>query len=149
MEACQDNLRPLVGVGVIIIKEGKILLGKRRNAHGEGSWAPCGGHLEFGETVEQCAQRELTEEMGIKALSFRLSTWTSNVINKHRHYVSLFVFVEQFEGEPKLMEPDKCEGWTWFDLDTLPSPLFPTFKTFIEKVGVEYLKQLDFCGEKR
>jgi 8-oxo-dGTP diphosphatase len=41
--------RPKVGVGVIIKKDGKVLMGKRKNAHGDGTWSFTGGHLEFGE----------------------------------------------------------------------------------------------------
>ena len=58
--------RPKVGVGVIIVKEGKILLGKRKNAHGEGTWCPPGGHLELGESYEECAKRETFEETNFK-----------------------------------------------------------------------------------
>ena len=58
--------RPKVGVGVIIIKDGKVLLGKRKNAHGEGSWSFPGGHLEFNEELFDCAKREVLEETGIK-----------------------------------------------------------------------------------
>ncbi len=45
-----ENKRPKVGLGVLIFKDGKVLLGKRKGAHGEGTWCPPGGHLEFGET---------------------------------------------------------------------------------------------------
>ena len=37
--------RPKIGVGIIVIKDGKILFGKRKNAHNEGSWSFPGGHL--------------------------------------------------------------------------------------------------------
>lgn len=45
--------RPKVGVGVLIVDGNKILLGKRKNAHGDGCWAPPGGHLEFGESWQR------------------------------------------------------------------------------------------------
>ncbi|HEU5357581.1 MAG TPA: NUDIX domain-containing protein, partial [Gemmatimonadales bacterium] len=50
--------RPQLGVGVLILREGKLLLGQRRGSHGAGTWAPPGGHLDSGESVEQCACRE-------------------------------------------------------------------------------------------
>jgi len=49
--------RPLVGVGTMIWRDGRILLGQRRAAHGAETWGWCGGHLEFGETLEACAAR--------------------------------------------------------------------------------------------
>ncbi|PIN92058.1 hypothetical protein CO154_01270 [Candidatus Pacearchaeota archaeon CG_4_9_14_3_um_filter_31_7] len=52
---------PKVGVGVIVIKDNKVLLGKRKNAHGEGSLCFPGGHLEFNEKVEDAAEREVFE----------------------------------------------------------------------------------------
>ncbi|MBU0929712.1 MAG: NUDIX domain-containing protein, partial [Nanoarchaeota archaeon] len=55
-----------VGVGVYIIKDNKILFGKRKGFHGSGTWCPPGGHLEFNESIEECAIREVMEETGIK-----------------------------------------------------------------------------------
>lgn len=49
--------------------------------------------------------------------------------------------MHQFEGEPKLLEPDKCEGWQWFDWDSLPEPLFPSVESLIKKVGLKRLKE--------
>src|SRR5262245_6048430 len=93
-----------VGVGVIVKRNGMILLGKRKNAHGTGLWAPPGGHLEFGETVEACAKRELLEETGLIANSIQLGPWTENIMEEgKKHYITLFTFVEDFEGEPKLL----------------------------------------------
>lgn len=57
--------RPKVGVGVIVLKEKKLLLGQRKGSHSQGEWAPPGGHLEFGEEVAACAKRELLEETGL------------------------------------------------------------------------------------
>jgi 8-oxo-dGTP diphosphatase len=62
--------RPKVGVGVFIIKDKKILMGKRINSHGEGTWSLPGGHLEFFETFEDCAKREVMEETGLKISNF-------------------------------------------------------------------------------
>jgi len=59
-------MKPSVGVGVIVVRAESLLLGKRKNSHGEGEWSFAGGHLEFGETVEECARRELEEETGLK-----------------------------------------------------------------------------------
>ena len=59
--------KPKVGVAVIVVKDNQVLMGKRIGSHGENTWAFPGGHLEFGETPEECATRELFEETGLKA----------------------------------------------------------------------------------
>lgn len=58
--------RPQIGVGVFVIKDGKFLMGQRRGSHGEGTWSVPGGHLEFGESPESTALREVFEETSLK-----------------------------------------------------------------------------------
>lgn len=125
--------KPRVGVAVFLKKDNQILLGKRKNAHGADTWAPPGGHLEFGESVEECAYRELLEETGLHALSIKPLTWTNNIIDGSKHYVTLFMLIDTWEGVLTLMEPNKCKGWHWFDIDKLPEPLFPSVQSFFEK----------------
>jgi len=128
---------PRVGVGVIVIQEGKILMGKRKSAHGSGLWAFPGGHLEFGETVEACAIRELEEETGLRAQKWMLGGWENTFFLPEKHYITLFIYVTEFAGELKLMEPEKCEGWDWFSVDALPEPLFPVIQGLVEKGELE------------
>ena len=117
--------RPKVGIGVIIIKDQKILLGKRKNSHGEGAWCCPGGHLEFGETWEQCAIRETMEETGIKIKNIRFGTTTNDIFEKEqKHYITICMIADFESGEVKVMEPEKCEQWEWFEWDNLPNPLF-------------------------
>lgn len=137
-----EKKRPKVGVGLTVVQNGRLLVGKRKGAHGAGEWAFAGGHLEFGESVEECARRELAEETGLKALSIRLGPWTADIIEKDKHYITLFVFIDDFEGELQLMEPHKCEGWHWFAWEEFPTPLFAPVSSLIEKVGIEELKRM-------
>ncbi|HEY4254721.1 MAG TPA: NUDIX hydrolase [Chlamydiales bacterium] len=129
-----NEKRPLVGVGVIVQQGGKVLLGKRKGAHGAGHWSFAGGHLEFGETIEQCAARELLEETGLKALSLEVGPWTSDLFENEKHYITFFVFAHEFQGTPTLMEQDKCEGWQWFDWKNLPTPLFAPVTSLLTKL---------------
>lgn len=133
--------RPFIGVGVAALRNGKVLLGKRKGAHGAGNWSFAGGHLEFFESVEECARRELIEETGLKAFSLKLGPWTEDLIEE-KHYVTLFVFASHLVGEPKLLEPHKCDGWGWFTWDTLPTPLFSPIRSLIAKIGLKNLEKI-------
>ncbi len=126
--------RPKVGVGVIVIKDNKILLGKRKNAHGEGSWCFPGGHLEFNEELEVCAKREVLEEAGLNVKNMRLGTFTNDIFKKEgKHYITLFVVSEYASGKLKVMEPEKCERWDWFEWNNLPQPLFIPIQNLLKQ----------------
>ncbi|MBU3965464.1 NUDIX domain-containing protein [Patescibacteria group bacterium] len=129
------NERPKVGVGVIVIRNGKILLGKRKNAHGEGAWCYPGGHLEYGESWEECSRREVMEEAGIEIGNIRFGIATNDIFeDEQKHYITICMIVDFTSGVIKVMEPDKCEKWGWFEWDKLPQPLFLTIINQI-KVG--------------
>lgn len=125
-----------VGIGVLVIRDGKLLLGRRQGSHGAGYWAAPGGHLEFGETPEACAARELAEETGLYASHFTAAPWTNDwFAAEHKHYITLFMVTQQAQGEPQRCEPDKCEGWHWFALNALPEPLFAPLHTLLHVNG--------------
>lgn len=114
---------PRVGVGVIVVRDGLVLLGLRQGSHGAGTWALPGGHLEFGESVEQCAAREVREETGLDIRRAAQATYSSDLF-EGKHYVTLFVVADAPDGDPRVLEPDKCERWVWQRWSALPQPLF-------------------------
>jgi len=117
--------RPKIGVGVIVIKDNKILFQKRKGSHGSGTWCFPGGHLEFNETIEDCAKRETMEEAGITIKNLKMGPFTNDISeNEGTHYITLFVIADYDSGEVKAMEPDKCDEWQWCDWNNLPQPLF-------------------------
>jgi 8-oxo-dGTP diphosphatase len=125
--------RPKVGVGVIIKKENKVLLGKRKNVHGEGTWGFPGGHLEFKETIEECAIREVAEETNLHVRDIKIGTFTNDIFeNENKHYITIFTLTEIESGEVKIMEPEKCEKWEWFDWNDLPDNIFMPMRNLIK-----------------
>jgi 8-oxo-dGTP diphosphatase len=129
-----EQRRPIVGVQAIVTKHrsARILLGRRRGGFGDGQWALPGGHLEFGESFEEAAVRELREETNIRAE--KLIVWKSlNTAYRETHYVQISVQVLSYRGELKNLEPDKCYELGWFSLDhTLPAPIFEPSRPFLE-----------------
>ena len=126
-----ENKNVRVGVGCWLFNsKGQILLGKRLSKHGTGTWAPPGGHLEFGETPEQCVARELFEETGVKISpdKFKIFRITNDIFtDEDKHYVTIHCRANYDDGIAQFIqvkEKDKCETWKWFYLTDLPSPLF-------------------------
>lgn len=125
---------PRVGVGVLILREGKVLLGKRKGAHGEGSWSPPGGHLELNEAIEDCGKRETKEETDLEIKGIKLGPLTNDIFRKEgKHYITVFLLAEPGVGEVTLMEPNKCEKWDWFEWDHLPKPLFLPLQNLLKQ----------------
>ncbi|MEA1926215.1 MAG: NUDIX hydrolase [Patescibacteria group bacterium] len=125
--------RPKVGIGVIVVKDSKILIGKRKNAHGSRSWAFPGGHLEFNESWEECAKREVMEETGIQIDNLRFGTTTNDIFEKeNKHYITIFMVADFTSGVVETKEPHKCEKWEWFSWNNLPRPLFIPFKNLLK-----------------
>src|SRR3989344_6221276 len=123
--------RPKVGVGMLVLKGKKVLLGKRKGAHGEGEYAGVGGHLELNESIEDCAKREAMEEAGIEIKNIELLC-VSNIKKYGKHYLDIGLKVEWAKGEPKIIEKKKSYGFDWYDLDNLPSPLFACEENYFE-----------------
>jgi 8-oxo-dGTP diphosphatase len=130
-----DAARPLVGVAVVICRGDTVLLGKRRSrSHGDGVWQFPGGHLEWGESVADCAVREAREETGLQVEIIAEGPWTNDVFTADgRHYVTLFMLARSDAGTPQRCEPDKCEAWAWFPWSALPAPLFLPIEHLLER----------------
>jgi 8-oxo-dGTP diphosphatase len=136
--------RPSAGVGVLIIRDGKVLLGKRHDdpekadsaLHGEGTWTCPGGKLDFQEGIIECGKREAIEETGLKIRDLEVMS-VSNERVRDAHFVCIGLMAREFEGEPSVMEPDEITEWRWFALDDLPEKVFPPsekiIKNYMEK----------------
>jgi 8-oxo-dGTP diphosphatase len=115
---------PFVGVSAIVTRDGAVLLGRRRGAHGAGTFAFPGGKPDAGEHPSETVRRELLEETGLIARSVEPVAWTSDVFTDgNLHFVTLHHVVDT-DGEPAVREPDKVEAWGWYAWNALPEPLF-------------------------
>jgi len=117
---------PHVGVGVLVKRAGRYLLGLRRGTErGRSTWSVPGGSVARAETVLACAVRELTEETGLRGELPRVVSQAFNRLEDGCEWQSVFVAVDvPPKTEPELREPEKCAGWGWFEPKSLPEPLF-------------------------
>jgi len=116
--------RPRIGVGVMIWRGGKVLIGQRKGAHGTGEYSFPGGHLEYMETFEECAIRETREEAGIEIENIRFNYLANVRSYAPRHYTHIGLIADWKSGEAVVMEPHKNDKWEWCDPHHLPAPLF-------------------------
>lgn len=111
---------PRVGIGVMILKDGKLLLGRRKGSHGAGQFAFPGGHLEYLEAFDECARREVREECGVEIENVRFQ-FVANLPQYHpKHYVHIGLIADWKSGDPRVMEEQKCESWGWFEIRSIP-----------------------------
>ncbi|KAI9371397.1 NUDIX hydrolase domain-like protein [Aspergillus egyptiacus] len=111
-----------VGVGIFALNhENKFIIGKRMGSHGADTWGLPGGHLDFGESFEECAARELKEETGLDVSNIQFLTATNDVfVREGKHYVTVFVGARVVSGqEPEILEPNKCAEWRWMSWEEL------------------------------
>ena len=117
--------RPQVGVGVIVTKGNQVLLLRRKNSHRDGTWSTPGGHLEYGESLEACAIREVNEEVGVTITDLAFRAVTNDLFEAERkHYVTVWMEGVYVSGEPAIQAPDEMSDVGWFSWDALPEPLF-------------------------
>lgn len=129
---------PRIGVGVLIWNDDKILLGLRIGEHGKNTWSPPGGYLEFGESFEECAIREVKEETSIILKSVNYFGLTNNVFNdEHKHTVSIFMKASFPQNQNIInKEPDHIKIWDWFNIDNMPNNLFLPLIHLIKSNGL-------------
>ena len=146
------NLREHVGhapllqcAGSIIIEneKGEILLGRRTDNH---LWGYAGGSVELGESVEECARRELFEETGLTAGKMELFMVNSG---PETHYiypngdevynVEIIYLCRDYTGEPKRQEEEIDElrffALEEISLEMISPPIRPVFRRFLEAVN--------------
>lgn len=128
------ELKPQIDVGVLIWKDSKILLGKRKSPFGKGFYSLPGGHLEFCEHLKECAKREAEEETGLIIDHIWNCGYTEDIIDG-KHYLTMYFTAGSHTGTLENKEPEKCEGWEWYAADALPDPLWKPVKEILERVA--------------
>jgi mutator protein MutT len=130
----KERFKITPSVYLVLIKDNKILLSRRYNTgYFDNHYSFPAGHLDGEETLKQAMIREAKEEIGIvlnqKDLEL-IHTMNRRIPDDER--VDFFFIAKKWQGEPKIMEFDKCDDLNWFKLDNLPKNIIPYIKQAIE-----------------
>jgi len=143
--------QPIVGVGAIIVCDGKILLEKRKGEPGKGKWSVPGGLVELGERAEDAVIREVKEETGLEVADPELIDVVDNIVRDENgevkyHFVIIDYFVKLKGGE--LRAADDAEEIRWVPLDEAEKyDLTKTFRSFLQRNRAR-LEKLDSCSQR-
>ncbi|MDE3174883.1 MAG: NUDIX domain-containing protein [Pseudomonadota bacterium] len=116
-------MTPGVGCGAAILRDGRLLLVKRRKAPEAGCWNLPGGKVDFGEAAADATRREIAEELGVEIALTGSLGFVEMIGLDGQHWVSPIYQARISAGEPVNVEPEKHEAFVWADLDAPPAPL--------------------------
>ncbi|HRZ34045.1 MAG TPA: NUDIX domain-containing protein [Candidatus Moranbacteria bacterium] len=126
---------------LVLIKNNKVLLQRRYNTgYQDGLYGFCAGHVEEKETFVETIIREAKEEIGIdlKADDLGVVHFMQKYVvpnpRELRGRVDVFIKAKKWKGEPKNMEPHKCDDVRWFPLNSLPKNTIPFMKEALKNI---------------
>lgn len=120
-----------VAVYIFLIKENKILLARRVNTGWQdGNYGIPAGHIESDETMVDGAIREMKEEAGVTVKPEDMKY--IHTMHRKGRYIDIFFTASAWEGEPHIVETDKCDDMNWFPLNDLPKNIIPSVKHAIQ-----------------
>ncbi len=116
-------------VYLILQKEDKILLLRRFNTGWQdGKYTLLAGHVDGNDSIAATMAREAKEEAGISINPEDLRVVHTMHQIGDKEYIDFYLTTERWEGEPTILESDKCDDMQWFSLDDLPEELLPNVK---------------------
>jgi len=129
----KERFKIMAAVYTVLRRGNQVLFMRRANArYMDGKWGLPSGHLDPNESLMTAAARETLEEAGV-VVQLKEDDF---VHTSHRRYVreddgmlweylDFYFVVDEWQGEPRICEPDKCDGLEWFDVDNLPDTVIP------------------------
>ncbi len=124
--------QPRLGCGVVVLRDGKLLLIQRLKAPEAGSWGLPGGKIDWMEPAEHAAARELLEETGLTAGPLSLLCAADHIDPaEDEHWLAPVFLSLEAVGEPVLLEPSKHAALGWFNPADPPERLTLTARAAI------------------
>jgi ADP-ribose pyrophosphatase YjhB (NUDIX family) len=123
---------PGVSVDILVIRNGKILLGlmtEQWSYEGRQVYGVPGREIHFGEKIGETIKRNIKEEFDCNVTKYEIISVNANYALGN-HFIGIGA-VAQIDGEPKVLLPDDWVTWEWFDADAIPDNLFPPTKNLI------------------
>lgn len=121
-------------VHLFLIKDGKVLLLRRFNTgYEDGNYSVPAGHIDGNERATQAMVREAREEVGIMINQNDLKM--VHVMHRKKSMeerIDFFFVADKWQGNPKIMEPHKCDDLSWVPIDRLPQNVIPYVRTAVE-----------------
>lgn len=112
--------QPVIGIGAVVIHDSKVLLVKRANPPKQGLWCIPGGKVEFGESLQQAAEREIKEETGV-VIKAKAPVYVFDLIDDGKlHYIIVDLLAEYVSGVPSA--GDDADDAKWFSLQDIEQP---------------------------
>jgi len=130
----KERFKIIPSVYLVLIKNNKILLSRRYNTgYFDGNYSFPAGHLDGDETLKQAMIREAKEEIDVILDPADLEM--IHIMNRRisdNERVDFFFKAKKWQGEPKIMESDKCDDLSWFEFNNLPKNIIPYIKQAID-----------------
>ena len=123
----KERFKIIPAVYLVLIRNNNILLSRRFNTgYEDGNYGLPAGHHDGSETMRESTAREAIEEIGIKVDPLKLE----HILTMHRwsgdhERIDIYFKANDWQGEIKNMELDKCDDLSWFALNKLPKDMVP------------------------
>jgi len=123
---------------LFLIRDNEILLLRRYNTgYEDGNYSVIAGHVDKGESFTEAIIREAKEEANITLKKDDLKVvhimHRNSKTTKNNERIDTFFVAENWSGELKNVEPNKCDDLSWFEIDKLPQNIIPYIKQAIEE----------------
>lgn len=134
----KTHQKPLVGAYLLLVKDNQVLLQKRKSGVLDGKYSLVAGHTECGENVIQAIKREAEEESNIilneNEIEVKVVVQRPNAFYKGvpTDIIDFFIYAQNYFGEIKNNEPNKCSELKFYPIDNLPEETLPHVKQAIQ-----------------